>query len=27
VDLVIREALKPGLRESVLAEALEVPGL
>ena len=27
VDLVIREALKPALRESVLAEALDVPGL
>ncbi len=27
VDLVIREALKPALREAVLREALDVPGL
>ncbi|MEO6324253.1 MAG: nucleotidyltransferase family protein [Thermoanaerobaculia bacterium] len=26
VDLVIREALKPALRESVLREAVDVPG-
>ncbi len=27
VDLVIREALKPSLREAVLNEAVDVPGL